>query len=174
MLKEISGVFFRLCLQLGILQKKSSWKNQTIFDQLKLRAGFGIVGNQNIDDFAYLSLYNVSYTGTSDTGYTNSFVSNGRRGTPDISWEKQKQWNLGVDMAFLQNRVRLSVDAFLIKNKDLLMSHSLPTTTGFSSTIENIGAIENKGLEFALNANLVRAKDFEWNLQLHCLWIKIR
>ena len=72
--------------------------------------------------------------------------------------EKQKQWNLGVDMAFLQNRVRLSVDAFLIKNKDLLMSHSLPTTTGFSSTIENIGAIENKGLEFALNANLVRAK----------------
>ena len=66
-------------------------------------------------------------------------------------------------MAFLQNRVRLSVDAFLIKNKDLLMSHSLPTTTGFSSTIENIGAIENKGLEFALNANLVRAKDFEWN-----------
>lgn len=43
------------------------------------------------------------------------------------------------------------------------MSHSLPTTTGFSSTIENIGAIENKGLEFALNANLVRAKDFEWN-----------
>ena len=138
-------------------------KNQTIFDQLKLRAGFGIVGNQNIDDFAYLSLYNVSYTGTSDTGYTNSFVSNGRRGTPDISWEKQKQWNLGADMAFLQNRVRLSVDAFLIKNKDLLMSHSLPTTTGFSSTIENIGAIENKGLEFALNANLVRAKDFEWN-----------
>ena len=146
-----------------ILSEEKFMKNQTIFDQLKLRAGFGIVGNQNIDDFAYLSLYNVSYTGTSDTGYTNSFVSNGRRGTPDISWEKQKQWNLGVDMAFLQNRVRLSVDAFLIKNKDLLMSHSLPTTTGFSSTIENIGAIENKGLEFALNANLVRAKDFEWN-----------
>lgn len=138
-------------------------KDQNIFDQLKLRAGFGIVGNQNIDDFAYLSLYNVSYTGTSDTGYTNSFVSNGRRGTPDISWEKQQQWNLGVDMAFWQNRVRFSIDAFLIKNKDLLMSRSLPTTTGYSSTIENIGAIENKGLEFSLNANLVRAKDFEWN-----------
>lgn len=138
-------------------------KDQKVFDQLKLRAGFGIVGNQNIDDFAYLSLYNVSYTGTSDTGYTNSFVSNGRRGTPDISWEKQHQWNLGVDMAFWQNRVRFSIDAFLIKNKDLLMSRSLPTTTGYSSTIENIGAIENKGLEFSLNANLLKAKDFEWN-----------
>lgn len=156
------GIFPSVSAAWNITEEKFM-KNQTIFDQLKLRAGFGIVGNQNIDDFAYLSLYNVSYTGTSDTGYTNSFVSNGRRGTPDISWEKQKQWNLGVDMAFLQNRVRLSVDAFLIKNKDLLMSHSLPTTTGFSSTIENIGAIENKGLEFALNANLVRAKDFEWN-----------
>lgn len=138
-------------------------KEQKVFDQLKLRAGFGIVGNQNIDDFAYLSLYNVSYTGTSDTGYTNSFVSNGRRGTPDISWEKQQQWNLGVDMAFWQNRVRFSIDAFYIKNKDLLMSRSLPTTTGYSSTIENVGSIENKGLEFSLNANLVKSQDFEWN-----------
>lgn len=138
-------------------------KNQHIFDQLKLRAGFGVVGNQNIDDFAYLSLYNVSYSGTSDTGYTNSFVSNGRRGTPDISWEKQRQWNVGVDMAFLQNRIQFSADAFFIKNKDLLMSHSLPTTTGYNSTIENVGTIENKGIEFALNANLLKTREFEWN-----------
>lgn len=138
-------------------------KQQRIFSQLKLRVGFGIVGNQNIDDFAYLSLYNPSYTGTVDTGYTNSFVSNGRRGTPDIGWEKQQQWNWGVDMGFLNNRFHVSVDAFLIKNKDLLMSHSLPTTTGFSSTIENIGAITNKGVEVALDANLMRTKDFEWN-----------
>lgn len=138
-------------------------KNQKVFDQLKVRAGFGIVGNQNIDDFAYLSLYNTSYTGTSEKGYTNSFVPDGRRGTPDISWEKQQQWNLGVDMTFLHNRIRFSIDAFLIKNKDLLMSRSLPTTTGYSTTIENIGAIENKGLEFALNANLMKTKDFEWN-----------
>lgn len=107
--------YFSVCVcSLEYYRRKVHEKSDD-FDQLKLRAGFGIVGNQNIDDFAYLSLYNVSYTGTSDTGYTNSFVSNGRRGTPDISWEKQKQWNLGVDMAFLQNRVRLSVDAFLIK-----------------------------------------------------------
>jgi tonB-linked outer membrane protein, susC/ragA family len=138
-------------------------KQQRIFSQLKLRVGFGIVGNQNIDDFAYLSLYNPSYTGTVDTGYTNSFVSNGRRGTPDIGWEKQQQWNWGVDMGFLNNRVHVSVDAFLIKNKDLLMRHSLPTTTGFKETIENIGAITNKGVEVALDANLMRTKDFEWN-----------
>lgn len=139
-------------------------ENQTIFDQLKARVGFGVVGNQNIDDFAYLSLYNVSYTGTSSSGYTNSFVSNGRRGTPDISWEKQRQWNLGVDMAFLNNRVNFSIDAFLIKNKDLLMKHSLPTTTGYGETIENIGAIENKGLEFALNTNVLKINDWNWTV----------
>ena len=144
------------------ITEENFMKNQNIFDQLKLRVGFGVVGNQNIDDFAYLSLCNPGYS--VDNGiYSGTMGSNGRRGTPDISWEKQQQWNLGVDMAFLQNRIRFSVDAFLIKNKDLLMSHSLPTTTGYWNTIENIGAIENKGLEFALNANLLKTKDFEWN-----------
>lgn len=150
-------------------------KDQKIFDQLKLRAGFGIVGNQNtVDndgnsvDFAYLSLCNPGYSVTTapngDKIYSGTMGSNGWRGTPDVSWEKQQQWNLGVDMGFLSNRIHLSVDAFLIKNKDLLMSHSLPTTTGYRNTIENIGAIENKGLEFALNANLMKTKDFEWNV----------
>lgn len=77
------GVFPSFSAAWNIAEEKFM-KNQNIFDQLKLRLGFGIVGNQNIDDFAYMSLYNVSYTGTADTGYTNSFVSNGRRGTPDI------------------------------------------------------------------------------------------
>lgn len=156
------GIFPSFSAAWNIAQEEFM-QQQNIFDQLKLRVGFGIVGNQNIDDFAYLTLYNPSYTGTQDTGYTNSFVSNGRRGTPDIGWEKQRQWNLGVDMAFWNNRIRFSADAFLIKNKDLLMSHSLPTTSGYSTTIENIGAITNKGLEFALNADLLRLKDFEWN-----------
>lgn len=160
------GIFPSLSAAWNITEE-DFMKGQNFFDQLKLRVGFGIVGNQNIDDYAYLTLYNANnsiiYKPDGSIQYDPSFTSSGRRGTPDISWEKQKQWNLGVDMGFLQNRIRLSVDAFLIKNKDLLMSHSLPTTTGYSSTIENIGAIENKGLEFALNANLLRTKDFEWN-----------
>lgn len=144
------------------ITEENFMKDQQLFDQLKLRAGFGIVGNQNIDDFAYLSLCNPGYS--VDNGiYSGTLGSNGRRGTPEISWEQQQQWNLGVDMSFLQNRIRFFVDAFLIKNKDLLMKHSLPTTTGYKETFENIGAIENKGLEFALNANLLKTKDFEWN-----------
>lgn len=135
-----------------------------IFSQLKVRVGYGIVGNQNIDDFTYLSLYNPSYSGNIDKGYTFSFVSNGRRATPNIKWEKQHQFNFGLDMGWFDNRLRLTVDAFYIKNKDLLMSHSLATTTGFSYTVENIGAIENKGVELALGATIIRKNDLEWNV----------
>lgn len=138
-------------------------KSQDIFSQLKARIGYGVVGNQNIADYSYLSLYNASYTGTVDTGYTNSFVSNGRRGTPDIKWEKQRQFNFGLDMGWLDNRLRLSADFFYIKNKDLLMSHALPTTSGYKTTIENVGAIENKGIEFALAAEIIKTQDLQWN-----------
>lgn len=157
------GWFPSISLAWDMAQEKFI-KQLNVFDQLKLRAGFGMVGNQNISDYAYLSLYNMSYSGTVDKGYVASWVSNGRRGTPDIKWEKQKQWNIGVDMAFWNNRLSMSIDAFYIKNSDLLMSHSLPTTTGFSSTIENVGAIDNKGIEMSFKANLIHSNGFDWNL----------
>ncbi|MDR1813503.1 MAG: TonB-dependent receptor [Tannerella sp.] len=133
-------------------------KNQTIFDLLKLRAGYGMVGNQNISDFAFLTLYTPRKDGDRTT-----YVPQGRRGTEDITWESQHQANIGVDFGFLDNRIRLSADYFNITNKNLLMTRSLPTTTGFSSAIENVGAIENKGFEITLDAALVQIKDLEWN-----------
>lgn len=140
------------------IAEEAFMKDQSVFDQLKLRVGYGIVGNQNIDDFAFRSLYSA----TVNNGEV-SYVSNGRRGTEDITWEKQRQVNLGFDMGFLNNRIRFSADAFLIKNKDLLMKRSLATTSGFSEAFENIGSIENKGVEFSLAANLIETKDFQWN-----------
>ncbi len=145
------------------IAKEEFMESQNVFEDLKLRLGFGVVGNQNIADYGFMSLYNATSTGTIDKGYTYSFTSTGRRGTPDISWEKQQQYNIGLDMSFLDDRILFNVDAFLINNKDLLMSHAIPTTTGYSTTIENIGAIQNKGLEFALNANLIQTRDFSWN-----------
>jgi hypothetical protein len=121
--------------------------------------GYGVVGNQNIEDFAFRSLYSPSVNNSQV-----SYRSNGRRGTEDISWEKQKQFNAGVDMGFLNNRIRFSADAFLIDNKDLLMLRTLPGTSGFSNAFENIGAIENKGVEFSLDATVVQTTEFQWNL----------
>lgn len=138
---------------------ESFMEDQKIFDILKLRVGYGIVGNQNIDNFAYRSLY---YPEVKDDKV--NYKSNGRRGTIDASWEEQKQINVGIDMAFLNNRLRASIDAFHIKNDDLLMKRSLPKTSGYKEAIENIGAIVNKGIELSLNATVIQTKDFQWNI----------
>jgi TonB-linked outer membrane protein, SusC/RagA family len=141
------------------MTEENFMKDQTIFDQLKIRAGYGLVGNQNIDDFAFLTLYEPKVDGDKIT-----YVPKGRRGTKNITWESQRQVNVGVDMAFLDNRIRFSADAFYIKNKDLLMTRSLPLTSGFKEAVENIGAIENKGIEFSVDARIIETNDFQWNV----------
>ncbi|WP_165040753.1 TonB-dependent receptor [Dysgonomonas sp. ZJ709] len=141
------------------IAEESFMKDQTALDQLKLRVGYGIVGNQNIDDFAFRSLYSPNVSNNQV-----SFVSNDRRGTEDITWEKQKQLNIGIDLAFLKNRIHFTADAFFIKNKDLLMERTLPVTSGFKKAFVNIGAIENKGVEFTISASVIETKDFKWNL----------
>lgn len=141
------------------INEESFMKDQRIFDQLKLRLGYGIAGNQNIDDYAFLSLYTASVNNGE-----GSIVAPDRRGTKDIKWEKQKQFNAGIDMAFLNNKIRFSVDGFIIKNKDLLMKRPLSTSSGFKEAFVNIGAIENKGMEFSLGANIIETRDFAWNV----------
>jgi TonB-linked SusC/RagA family outer membrane protein len=133
--------------------------DQNVLNRLKVRAGFGMVGNQEIGDFAFRTLYDARVSNKEV-----NYAAQGRKGNPDVTWEKQKQYNVGVDIDLLGNRVQFSADAFYIENKDLLMTHSLPATTGFDDIVENIGAITNKGVEFSVNATVVKAGDFEWNL----------
>ncbi|MDR2475106.1 MAG: SusC/RagA family TonB-linked outer membrane protein, partial [Bacteroidales bacterium] len=138
------------------ITEEAFMKDQNIFDQLKLRVGSGLVGNQNIGNFLFLTLYNLNGEGKE--------IERGlRRGTADISWESQQNSNIGLDFGFLNNRIRFSADAFLIKNKDLLMTRTLSTASGFKNATENIGTIENKGVEFTLDAQLVKTRDLEWN-----------
>ncbi|MDR0574073.1 MAG: TonB-dependent receptor [Tannerella sp.] len=134
-------------------------KNQSVFDQLKLRAGYGVVGNQEIADYAFLTLYSPQKDGDKIT-----YVPNGRRGTKDITWESQHQSNIGMDMSFFNNRIRVSADAFLLTNKNLLMTRTLPRTSGFSEAIENVGTIENKGIEFTVDAKIIHTRDWDWNV----------
>ena len=134
-------------------------KDQQIFDQLKVRFGFGMVGNQEIDDYSFLTLYKASVTEGETT-----YVPDSKRGNNKISWESQRQFNLGLDMGFLSNKVRASVDLFHITNEDLLMTRNVNTSSGFKTMVENIGAIENKGLEVTLDVTALETKDFLWNV----------
>jgi TonB-linked SusC/RagA family outer membrane protein len=133
--------------------------SQAVLDRLKIRAGFGMVGNQEIGDFAFRTLYDARVNNKEV-----SYVAQGRKGNEDVTWEKQQQYNLGVDLDLVGSRVHISADAFYIKNKDLLMTHSLPATTGFADIVENIGAITNKGVELSVNATVLRASGVEWNV----------
>jgi TonB-linked SusC/RagA family outer membrane protein len=141
------------------LAEEDFMKDLHIFDQLKLRAGFGMVGNQEIDDYSYLTLYKASVTEGETT-----YIPSDKRGNGKIAWESQRQFNLGLDMGFLSNKVRASVDLFHITNDDLLMTRNINTSSGFKTMVENVGAIENKGLEVTLDVTAVETRDFLWNV----------
>jgi len=134
-------------------------KDVTVFNQLKLRAGYGVVGNQDINNYAFQTLYGSRI----DNG--NALIYNdGRRGNPDITWEKQKQSNIGLDMAFLKSRLTVSADFFYINNDNLLLDRSLAATTGYKQQWENIGRVNNKGMEFSVTGEVIRQKDLNWTV----------
>ena len=151
------GLFPSLALAWNIAEE--SFFQSSSIDALKLRAGYGIAGNQNIPDFAYRSLYRPTYTNNSVT-----YVSDGRLGNSNLVWEKQKQLNLGVDLSVLHNRLNFTADYYIINNEDLLMQRTLSSTTGFNNTIANVGALRNKGMEYALSAVVVNQGGFVWNV----------
>ena len=139
-------------------------KNMTFFDQLKVRVGYGIVGNQEIDNYSYMTLYKPNIVNDPKNGYSTVYVPDSKQGTLDINWESQHQFNVGLDMAFLNNRIKISADYFDITNSDLLMTRNLAETSGFKTAVVNIGEIRNRGIEFTVDVNALRTKDLEWNI----------
>lgn len=141
------------------VSRESFMQNVPLFSQLKLRAGYGVVGNQDISNYAYQTLYGSKI----DNG--NALISNdGRRGNPDITWEKQKQANVGVDMAFFKSRLTVTADFFSINNDNLLLDRTLATTTGYKQQWENIGRVNNKGMEYSVTGDVIQTKYFNWRL----------
>jgi len=112
---------------------------------LKLRYSFGQAGNDQIGNTLFRQLYGASRV------YGNGSALNPiQLGNPDLRWETREENNFGIDIGFLRNRITLTADAYRKVNKDLLLSRSLYSTTGYSSITQNLGSIENKGLEFML------------------------
>lgn len=134
-------------------------RNLNTFDQLKFRVGYGIVGNQNIPLYAIYSLYRPWVT-NGNTVYN----SDGRMGNPDLRWEKQKQLNVGLEIAVLNNRLSFSADYYNIVNEDLLMERTLTNMTGYKTIVENVGELKNYGAEFSINGRIIENKDFTWNV----------
>ncbi|KAA9355011.1 SusC/RagA family TonB-linked outer membrane protein [Larkinella humicola] len=126
-------------------------------NDLKLRASIGVVGNQSISDYGAQGLYSTGRNYIGKSGIALSAVPN-----PTLSWESTTQSDIGIDVSFLNDRVAFTADAYLKKTNDLLLSVNLPTSSGFSSALQNVGDTQNKGLEFSVSSqNLVGA--FRWS-----------
>jgi TonB-linked SusC/RagA family outer membrane protein len=131
-------------------------ENLTWLDLLKLRVSYGITGNNNIS-------YNQQYGVYAPTQYNGT--SGFRPSTPtndDLSWEQSASWNVGLDFGFLK-RFTGSVDVYTRTTVDMLLSRPLSQTSGFNSQTQNVGSINNKGIEFQLEASIINNKDLQWN-----------
>ena len=139
---------------------KENWlEGNEIVNNLKFRASIGETGSNSVGLNQYQSLfgYSASYD---DNGaiYPSSF------GNLLLSWEKQTLYDIGLDFGFLNNRITGSVGYYNRTTNDLLQSVPLSTTTGHGSQTQNVGEVENKGIEIELNADVVKWGDFTWNI----------
>lgn len=127
-----------------------------VVSYLKARASYGLTGNAGIGNFASLGLWGgASYGGVS--GIVPTQIPN-----PDLSWETTKQTNIGFDYGFLNNRITGEFDYYIKETEDLLLNVQIPGSSGFNTTVANVGNLENKGWEFVVNTfNLTG--DFKWN-----------
>lgn len=122
----------------------------------KLRASYGVTGNQAAGNFASLALYSTSYY----ADYVG-FAPN-QLGNPLLGWETTKQLNYGLDLNFYSGRVTFAVDYYDKKTLDILYSIRIPQTTGFKTLYQNVGDVANKGWEFNLNTTNIQTKNFYW------------
>jgi TonB-linked SusC/RagA family outer membrane protein len=145
-----------------IVNKEDFLKKIKEINLLKIRGGFGISGGQAISSYSTMSLLESNYTAFGNTlniGYSRSFLEN-----PDLTWEKNKQTNLGLDLTLLKNLITINIDAYYKLTDNLLMRVQVPSSSGFDEMWDNVGSIENKGLEFNLNLMPINTKTLQWNI----------
>ncbi len=142
-------------------------------DDLKLRASIGLTGNNSITNYGAIGLMNnanyVFGTGIGNivAGSAQSSISNA-----DLTWEKTKQYDMGLDVILLNNRLSFTVDAYLRKTSDLLLNVKIPSASGFTNAWQNVGKMDNKGLEFSVNTINFDQKDFSWSTNFNISFLK--
>ena len=133
------------------MQGASDW-----LSLLKIRASYGVNGNNNISPYRAYGVYASSaYNG--GNGMLPSSPANDL-----LSWELNKTWNVGIDFAFFNNRLSGQIDAYTRNTSDMLLNKQVPQTSGFGSNFMNIGSMNNKGIEFQLEGDIIRTNDFVW------------
>lgn len=145
-------------------------KNIPHLNNLKLRAGYGLTGNQDIGNLNSIATFNNSgganLGGTTQIGQAPTRIPN-----PDLKWESTAQFNVGLDAGLWNNRVNLTVDYFKKNTHDMLLDLPVSATSGFTTKLTNIGSIENKGWEFLLETKNVTGK-LDWTTTVNLATLK--
>jgi TonB-linked SusC/RagA family outer membrane protein len=147
-------------------------KDSRIISNVKLRASYGLTGNSEIGSYrsnANLSTNSYIFGGTRASGSTIGTLAN-----PDLKWEKTAQYDVGLEIGFLNNRITLDADVYLKKTSDLLLDAPVPATSGYVVSTRNIGNMENRGLEISLNTVNVENASFSWSSSFNFSLLKNR
>lgn len=152
------------------LSQESFIKDLNLFSNLKLRGSWGITGNQAISPYETIakmeSGFNYPYSGGSNTnlGFRIASAAN-----PNLKWESTTQSNIGLDAGIFNGRLNATIDVYKKKTEDLLLNRTLATYTGLNSVIDNVGSIENKGLELSLSGDPLVGV-VKWNTGMNISW----
>ncbi|HTF19416.1 MAG TPA: TonB-dependent receptor [Chryseolinea sp.] len=136
-------------------------ENIPVISDAKLRVSYGLSGNQEIGNYRYLS--NVGTTPYVVGGALNSGAAATGIANPDLRWEKNGQFDAGLDVGLFENKLQITADYYIKKTSDLLFNVSVPTSSGFSTTLKNIGSVENKGLELSVSTILIDRGGVRWS-----------
>ena len=143
------------------MQGTSDW-----LTMLKLRASYGVNGNNSISSYRAYGVYaSTAYNGT--TGMLPSQPAN-----DNLSWEKNKTWNVGVDFGFFDNRLTGTIEFYDRLTTDMLLDKRVPATSGFTSNFMNIGSLKNTGIEFQIEGEIIRTDDWNWSVGANLAWNK--
>ena len=152
------GGFFPGVSAAWIISKEPWMKDVQAFNLLKLRAGYGVTGNSDITAFLYQDSFATSNT------YNDKVVALAERMPNDrLGWESAHMATIGLDMRLI-DRINVTLDVYSTDNKNLLLDVPQAPSTGFTKYTANVGTVNNKGIEIAVDADIIKTKDWRWNL----------
>lgn len=138
--------------------------NKTI-SKLKLHTSFGVTGNSEIGTYRSLATVSQSSTIIGDQLHLVSYLDN--MPNPNLKWEKTAQWDFGFELGLFNNRLNFDISYYYKYTSDLLLNRPVPESTGFSSIMDNIGAVSNQGLDILVTAYPIQTADFQWTSTLN-------
>lgn len=151
-----------------IISKESFLQDVTWLDMLKVKLSYGEQGNDNIGNFRYTNTYNI-VNSNNMPGATPASMGN-----EDITWEKNGNFNAGVEFSMFNGRFTGNVEAFYRKTSDMLMFFPLPSSFGYTGYYDNIGDMKNTGVEIELGGTPIKTKNFKWDVNFNMTWYKNR